>query len=119
MAKIWVDGHNDEALAAPATDMRELISGLDPDGDGRVFYLVYLALVNEHASQVGVVELADQDEAAITAANQRGPAIHVPPGETVIVEFPGMGIKFATNLTAGVTNGTFSTLSQHAGGWLV
>lgn len=119
MSRIWVDGHNDEALTVPGTDMREIITGLDPDGDGRVFYLVYLVLANEHVSSVGVIELADQDEAAITAANQRGAPIHVPPAETVIVEFPGMGLKFVTNCTIAVTGGTFATLSQHGGGWLV
>ena len=118
MSKVMVSGHNDEALAVPGTDVRELISGLDPDGDGKVFYLKKLVLANEHATEVGVVELYDQDEAVGVAANQRLAPIHVPPGDTVIVNYEDGEAPFVTNLTAGVTLGTFATLSQHASGYL-
>ena len=37
MARIPVSGINDEAIVAIGTDVREVISGLDPDGDGRIF----------------------------------------------------------------------------------
>ena len=118
MARIPVSGHTDEALAAPGTDMREVISGLDPDGDGRIFYLTYLSVGNEHATETAVVELADQDEAGITAANQRGAPIHIGPGDTVEVTFPDGAMPFITNCTAGVTNGTVATLSVQAAGYL-
>jgi hypothetical protein len=117
MAEIPVSGHNDEAFTVPGTDVRELISGLDPDGDGRVFYLREAIFANEHATQVGVVELYDQDEAAATAGNQRGAAIHVPPADTVIIKFDPP-LPFVTNCTVGVTNGTFATLSQFGAGVL-
>lgn len=118
MARYYVAGVNDEALTAPATDVRELISGLDPDGDGRIFYAKTIMLNNEHATAVGFAEFYDSDEStAVTASTQRGGA-QVPATETVILEFPDNAYKFVTNLTAGVTNGTFSTLTQHASGYL-
>ena len=118
MSKVHVSGHNDEALTIPATDVRELISGLDPNGDGKIFYLKKLVLANEHATEEGVVELYDQDEGAATAANQRLAPIHVPAGDTVIVNFEDGEAPFVTNLCGAVTLGTFATLSQHASGYL-
>jgi hypothetical protein len=118
MARIYVSGHNDEALDAPGTDMREVISGLDPDGDGRIFYLTSLSVANEHATETAVVELADQDEASITAANQRGAPIHIGPGDTVQVTFGDGEMPFVTNCVAGVTDGTVATLSIHGAGYL-
>ena len=118
MARIPVAGHTDEALAAPGSDMREVISGLDPDGDGRIFYLTYLSVANEHATETAVVELADQDEASITAANQRGAPIHIGPGDTVEVSYPDGAMPFITNCVAGVTDGTVADLSVHAAGYL-
>ena len=118
MARITVAGHTDEALTVPGTDMREVISGLDPDGDGRIFYLTYLSVANEHATETAVIELADQDEASITAANQRGAPIHIGPGDTVEVTWPDGAMPFITNCTAGVTSGTVANLSVHAAGYL-
>lgn len=118
MARYHVAGVNDEALTAPATDVRELISGLDPDGDGRIFYAKTIMLNNEHATQVGFAEFYDSDEStAVTAADQRGGA-QVPASDTVILEYPDSAFKFITNLTAAVTNGTFSVYTQHAAGYL-
>lgn len=118
MSRVFVSGHNDEALTVPGTDMRELITGLDPDGDGKIFYLKKAIFANEHATEVGVVEFADDDEAAITAANQRGAPIHVPAQDTVIVNFADGEFPFVTNCVVGATNGTFATLSQHGAGYL-
>ena len=118
MSRIPVAGHNDEALTVPGTDMRELITGLDPDGDGKVFNLTKAVFANEHASDVGVIEFADQDEAVITAANQRLAPIHVPAGDTVIVNFADGEAPFNTNCTVAATGGTFNTLSQHGAGYL-
>ena len=118
MGRIYVAGHNDEALTVPGTDMREVISGLDPDGDGRIFYATSLSVANEHATETAGIEMADQDEAAITAANQRGAPIHVGPGDTVQVEWKDGEMPFVTNWTIAVTNGTVATLSVHGAGYL-
>jgi hypothetical protein len=118
MARIYVAGHNDEALTVPGTDMREVISGLDPDGDGRIFYATSLSVANEHATETAVIEMADQDEAAITAANQRGAPIHVGPGDTTVVTWEPGEMPFVTNWTIAVTNGTVATLSVHGAGYL-
>jgi len=103
--RIPISGYNDEALTAPATDMREIISGEDFDGDNVTFWLRGMSIGNEHATETAVVELADQDEGTLTAANQRGVFI-CPPNSTTIFEFAYPGIAFKTNITAGVTNGT-------------
>ena len=117
MARIPIFGNNDEVLTIPATDMRELISGSDPDGDGRILYLTREEYTNEHATEVGLIERADQNEAAITAANQRG-AVQVPPADTVILEHAFGAMPFVTNLTVAVTNGTLANLSQLGSAWL-
>jgi hypothetical protein len=118
MARIPVSGHNDEALVVPGTGMKEVISDLDPVTDGRIFYLTSLSVANEHATETAVVELADQAEAAITAANQRGAPIHVGPGDTVQVTWGDGEMPFVTNCVAAVTNGTVATLSVHGAGYL-
>ena len=58
MGRIYVSGHNDQALTTPGSAMREVISGLDPDGDGRVFYATSLSVANEHATETAVKTLA-------------------------------------------------------------
>ena len=118
MGRIYVAGHNDEALTVPGTAMREVISGLDPDGDGRIFYATALSVANEHATETAVIEMADQDEAAITAANQRGAPIHVGPGDTVQATWEPGEMPFVTNWTIAVTSGTVATLSVHGAGYL-
>jgi hypothetical protein len=118
MARIYVSGHNDEAMAAPGADMRDLIDGLDLSTDGRIFYLTYLSVANEHATETSVFELADQAEAAITAANQRGAPIHIGPGDSVVVTFPDGAMPFVTNISGAVTSGTVAALSVFASGYL-
>ena len=113
-----LSGTNDEALTTVGTDVRELITGTDFDGDGRTFRLKGLSFINEHAAASGIVELADQDEAAITAANQRPPSIYVLAETSVIIDLNDPGIRFVTNLVAGVSAGTFAALSQGAWGYL-
>ena len=116
MARISVSGTNDEALVAPATDVREVISGLDIDGMARRLHLMWLAIANEHASQLAVVEIYDADEStAVTAGLQRA-VIHVPAQDTVIIEYPEPGLIFVTNVTAATTNGTIATLGGISGG---
>ena len=114
------DGYNDEALADPTTDCRELITGADFDGEGAVFWLRYIIIRNSHASTDAILELYDQDEGAATGANQRG-AIDVPASTTTYIEFPAPGKSFKTNLTAGINggSGTISAYNVVAGGYLV
>lgn len=108
MARIPVSGNNDEALTAPGTDVREIISGLDPDGDSRVFMLEEVVIANEHISSEAVVEVYDADEDTGPAAAAQRLVIHVPAQDTVMMTFPG-GRKYVTNCVAGVTGGTIST----------
>ena len=112
--RIPVTGRNDQALQAPGSGQREVISGLDIDGVGMTFCLRWLLIANE-GTTAAVVEITDQDEAAITAANQRF-TVHVAPGDTAMVEFPDPGFKFVTNVTAGTTGGTIATLGGISGG---
>ncbi len=108
MSRIPVDGVNDEALTAPGTDTREVISGLDPDGDGRTFVCKQLRIANEHASQVANVEVYDSDEDTGVAAGAQKGVFPVPPGDTAIIDFDEPGLRFNTNMVAAVTNGTIS-----------
>ena len=116
--RIPVAGQTDEALTIAATDARELISGLDPDGDSKVFVLEEIELTNEHVSQDAVIEFWDQDEAVAVAANQRG-AITVPAASTVTKGWPaGTGPRFKTNFCGSATQGTFAIGTQRASGYL-
>ena len=112
--RIPVTGVNDQALQAPGSGQREVISGLDIDGVGMTFCLRWLLIANE-GTTAAVVEITDQDEAAITAANQRF-TVHVAPGDTAMLAFPEPGMKFVTNVTAGTTGGTIPTLGGISGG---
>ena len=114
MARIPVSGTNDEAYTVPATDVREVISGMDVDGVGRVLWMTWMQFANE-GTTTAVVEVYDQDEGAATAANQRL-VLHVAPGDTVLVEFPPPGIKFVTNVTAATTGGTIAANGAASGG---
>lgn len=119
MASWPISGSPDEALVAAATDVRHLIAGLDPDGDNRIFYLQTAMFSNEHASATGIVEFWDSDESTgVTAGTQRGPSVHVGPGQTVEVNFGGKGLKFVTNCCVSASAGTFSALSQFGRGVL-
>lgn len=109
-------GYNDEALTTPGSDMREIISGEDFDGDGVTFWLRGMSIGNEHATQTAVVELADDDEGAITAANQRGVFL-CPPNATTVFEFSAPGIAFFTNIVAGTTSGTIGAYGVLAWGF--
>lgn len=113
--RVPLSGYNDEALTIPATDMREIISGEDFDGDAVTFWLRGMSIGNEHATETATVELADQDEAAITAANQRGVFL-CPPNATTVFEFSYPGIAFKTNITAATTLGTIGAYGVLAWG---
>lgn len=109
-------GYNDVALDANARAI------LEPDRltSGRVFWMKGLMISNEHATAVAVVELWNEEEAATpttpTAANQRG-NIQVAPGDTVVLEFPGPGIKFTAGPTATQSGGTVAAYSVYATGY--
>lgn len=115
MARIHIQGHNDEALT---TTVKELISGLDLGTDGRVFTPQLIEITNEHATQVGLIDVYDMDEASAVAANQRG-AFQIQPEDTLIIEYVVGAKRFSTNFGAVATNGTFPTLVQFASGYLI
>jgi hypothetical protein len=114
--RIPVSGYNDQALTTPAVAMREIISGEDFDGEDLVFWLRGMAIGNEHATEAAVVELADQDEAVLTPANQRGVFI-CPPSATTVFDFSAPGLKFKTNITAATTGGTIGAYGVMAWGY--
>lgn len=114
------DGYNDEALADPTVDCRELITGADFNGDNSVFWLRYILVRNDHATDDAILELYDQDEGVAVGTNLRG-KIDVPHGTTQLIEFPAPGLSFNTNITAGLNGavGTVAIGGTHAGGYLI
>lgn len=117
--RIHVSGRTNEILDAVATDVRELISGLNPDGDGRIFYLTELELHNS-GTVLGEVHLYDSDETtalAVGDALTRG-TYFVPANDTLILTFPDGTKPFVTNLTAGTVNGTYASGECGASGYL-
>lgn len=119
MARIYVSGINDQALQALASGCREVISGLDPDGDGRIFYLTQLIVANESLTAQADVELWDIDEAAASDGDltSRGKII-VGPGDTVKVTWQDGEMPFVTNCTASTTAGTVAIGAVHGAGYL-
>lgn len=112
------DGVTDEALADPTVDCRELISGADFDGNGQEFWLRYIIL-RESGGVAGVLEVYDQDEGAAVGANLKFTA-NVPANATTTIEFPAPGMRFATNIVAGLNGGlgTVAAYNAHAGGYV-
>lgn len=116
MARVPVSGTNDEVMTTPATDVREVISGLDIDGMARVLQLTWLHIANEHATQIMTVEVYDSDEStAVTAGTQRL-VVMVPAQDSVTLEWPEPGLRFVVNVTAAVTNGTCAANGGISGG---
>lgn len=113
------DGYSDEAMADPTADCRELISGSDFDGNGQEFWLRYIIAI-ETGGVDAILELYDQNEGVAVAANKRF-SVNVPKSTTTMIEFPAPGVKFTTNITAGVNggSGTLAAYNVHAGGYLV
>ena len=112
-----ISGVSDEALVAETTDARELISG--GFTTGRVFWLRGVQLTNTHVSQDSIVKLFDAAEAAQSDDTACKASIYVPASTTVIADFAAPGLKFATNLTAGLETlvGTFGAYMQSAWGY--
>jgi hypothetical protein len=120
MARIPVSGNNDEAIVAIGTDVREVITGLNPDGDGRIFYLTQLIVANESLTAMGKFELWDQDEATdvdVADTTARG-GILVGPGDTVKVNWGDGEMPFVTNCVASITAGTVNIGGVWAAGYL-
>ena len=113
-----ISGFSDEAMADPTADCRELISGADFDGAGQEFWLRYIIIRNSHAADDAVLEVYDQNEGVAVGANLRFVA-DVPASTTTTIEFPAPGVKFRTNLTAGINGavGTVAAYNVHAGGY--
>lgn len=112
------DGYNDEALADPTADCRELITDADFDGNGQEFWLRYI-IIRESGGVAGVLELYDQDEGVAVAANQRT-SVDVPASTTTSIDIPAPGMKFTTNITAGLNGGlgTVAAYNIHVGGYV-
>ena len=109
-------GYNDTALDGNARSILET----ERLRSGRAFFLKGLVISNEHASAIAVVEIWNEEEAASpttpTAANQRL-NIQVPPSDTVVVEFPGPGVKFTAGPTATQVGGTVAAYSVYCLGY--
>lgn len=100
--RIPFSGYNDAILGAAVLSIS---SDAAFATKGKVFWLRGIVITNTHATQTGLVDLYDQDEAAAVAANKRG-SIQCPPVATTVVDFPAPGIKFITEVGAVKTNGT-------------
>lgn len=111
--RVPLSGINDEALDTTAN---EIISGEDFDDEGVIFWLRSLVVGNEHVTETGIVELYDQDEAAVSSTKQRGVFI-CPPNATTIFDIPAPGIAFKTNICAAITNGTVGAYGVVASGY--
>ena len=122
MARIPVSGINDQALQILTTSTREVISSLNPDGDGRIFYLTHISITNEHATEGCSVELFDIDEAAagLNDTTHRGSSIQIGPNTTTHVDFDSGTMPFVTNCVAGLTTavGSVAIGGIHASGYL-
>ena len=113
------DGYSDEAMADPTADCRELISGANFDGNGQEFWLRYIIAI-ETGGVDAILEFYDQNEGVAVGANKRF-SVNIPKSTTTTIDIPAPGIKFTTNMTAGVTGGagTLAAYNIHAGGYLV
>jgi len=122
MARIYVSGINAEAMTIFSGDARFVINGLDPDGDGRIFYLTHISITNEHATEGTVVELWDKDEGApgADATTHRGSVIQIGPNTTTHVDFVDGSMPFVTNCVASTVAavGTIAIGGIHAAGYL-
>jgi hypothetical protein len=116
MARRDLSGHNDEALADPTADARELITGANFDGESATFHLRGLWFYNADLANDAVIELFDQDEGVAVALNGRG-VIACPAGVTTVVSFEEPGIMFRTNLTAGINGGVGTVAAFQALAW--
>ena len=122
MARIPVSGINDQALEILTTSTREVITGLTPTTDGRIFYLTHISITNEHATEGTIIELWDADEAAPGAddTTHRGSTIQIGPNTTTHVDYVDGSMPFVTNCVASLSaaTGTVAIGGVHAAGYL-
>ena len=119
MGRIYVSGINDATVTTFGSGVVEAISGLNPDGDGRIFYLTQLIVANESLTAQADVELWDVDEGATSddATTSRGKVI-VGPGDTVQLTWGDGQMPFVTNCCVSTTAGTVAVAGVHAAGYL-
>ena len=122
MARIPVSGINDQALEILTTSTREVISGLTPVSNGRIFYLTHISITNEHATEGTAVSLYDIAEAAAAAGDttERGAPIQIGPYSTTHISYPDGSMPFVLNCVAGLraATGTIAIGGVHAAGYL-
>ena len=99
--------------------VKQVITGLDPSTDGRIFYLTQLIVANESLTAQADVELWDSAEAVVSddATTSRGKII-VGPGDTVQVTWGDGEMPFVLNCCASTTAGTVAIGGAFASGYL-
>ena len=119
MARIPVSGINDAAVTTFGGGVVEAISGLNPDGDGRIFYLTQLIVANESLTAQADFELWDIDEATASDGDttSRGKVI-IGPGDTVKLTWRDGEMPFVLNCCVSTTAGTIGIGSVNASGYL-
>jgi len=119
MSRRDYDGNNATAMVDPTAQVRELITGADFNGEAATFWLRSLVIRNTGVD--GVLEVYDQDGAIAAVPANKKLDIDVPANATTVVELPGPGVSFKTNITAGLNGalGTVAAYAIHAGGYLV
>ena len=115
--RVPLSGHNDEALAVKGTDIRELISGEDFDGEGVVFHCRGIIITNSHATEISSVEIWDSDEDDGGTPSGQIMTLLCPAQATTVFDFPAPGISFNINITASLVNGTVAAISAGALGY--
>lgn len=115
--RVPLSGNNDEALDVKATDIRELISGEDFDGEGVVFHCRGIIITNSHATETSSIEIWDSDEDDGGTPTGQIMTLLCPPKATTVFDFPAPGITFKTNITASLVDGTVATVSAGALGY--
>jgi len=119
MARIYVSGINDAAITAIGSGVKEVITDLDPSGDGRIFYLTQLIVANESLTATADAELWDSAEAVVSdgATTSRGQII-VGPGDSVKLNWPDGAMPFVTNCCISTETGTIGIASVQGSGYL-
>lgn len=111
--------YNDEALVKYDAGNKELLKG--GITKGRVFWLKGLVITNAHAANADQVVIYD-DAAELAEAAPTGPAaadrrltIFCGQADTVVIDYPGPGMKFIDGMVASTLEspaaGTFAAYS--------
>lgn len=108
-------GNSVEALTTPAADCRAILA-VGGFTTGRIFWCKFIWVYNSSAVTDAVIQLFDQDEAVAVAANERFSFI-APKAAGTMIDIPGPGMKFVTNITAATTGGTVAIYQMGCGGY--